>query len=204
MADPPAVAVAVLAAGRASRFGGDKLDAVCAGKPVGAWVLDAAAEAGLPPGLLVVPPAGQAGQKVAFAEAGHRGWGWAHNAQPERGLASSLALAARWALEQEASALLVLLADMPLLDPAYLRRLADAPPPAATAQPDGRPGVPALIPAALLPHAAALTGDEGAARLLAGAAGLTMLEPPQGMLLDIDGPHDLELAEEMLLARQYG
>ena len=36
-----AVFVAVLAAGRASRFGGGKLDADLAGKPVGQWVLDA-------------------------------------------------------------------------------------------------------------------------------------------------------------------
>ena len=36
------LAVAILAAGSARRFGGGKLDADCAGQPLGAWVLAAA------------------------------------------------------------------------------------------------------------------------------------------------------------------
>ena len=195
MADPPAVAVAVLAAGRGSRFGGDKLDAPCAGKPVGRWVLDAVAEAGLPPGLLVLPP-----RPLAFAQSAE-GWKRRTNTLADQGLGTSLALAALWALEGQAAGLLVLLSDMPLLDAAYLRRLAAAPLPAATAYPSGRPGVPALLSRSLLKKAAELTGDEGAAPLLAGAERLTLLDPPAGMLLDVDRPEDRALAEEMLLAR---
>ena len=36
------LAIALLAAGGATRFGGGKLDAQCAGKPLGQWALDAA------------------------------------------------------------------------------------------------------------------------------------------------------------------
>ena len=50
--------VAVLAAGSATRFGGGKLEAICAGKPLGRWVLDAAEAAGLQPGTIVAGPDG--------------------------------------------------------------------------------------------------------------------------------------------------
>ena len=43
MAEPH---VAVLAAGRGKRFGGGKLEATCAGKPLGRWVLDAVRKRG--------------------------------------------------------------------------------------------------------------------------------------------------------------
>ncbi len=196
MADRPAVAVAVLAAGRGSRFGGDKLDAPCAGKAVGSWVLDAVAESGLPPGLLVLPP-----RKVGFASAAGE-WQRRVNPLADRGLGTSLALAARWALEGHASGLIVLLADMPLIDAAYLRRLAAAPPPAASAHPNGRAGVPALLSRPILEQAATFTSDEGAGRLLTGTEGLNLLDTPAGMLLDVDTPDDLRRAEEKLLARK--
>ena len=196
MAEPPAVAVAVLAAGRGSRFGGDKLDALCAGKPVGSWVLDAVAEAGLPPGLLVLPP-----RAVNFAQSAD-GWQQQVNSQADQGLGTSLALAAQWALDQHAEGLIVLLADMPLLEGPYLRRLAASPPPTATAHPGGRPGVPALLSRPTLEQAAFLVGDEGAGRLLAAAEGLTLLDAPAGMLLDVDTSEDCRRAEVMLLARE--
>jgi CTP:molybdopterin cytidylyltransferase MocA len=194
MADPPGVAVAVLAAGRGSRFGGDKLDAICAGKPVACWVLDAIAEAGLPPGLLVLPP-----RPVAFARSAE-GWQQRVNPLADQGLGTSLAVAAGWALESGAAGLLVLLGDMPLMAPGHLRHLAAASPPAATTYPDGRAGVPALLSRELLEEAVTLKGDEGAVRLLVGLDGLTLIAPPAGMLLDVDRPEDRVMAEERLLA----
>lgn len=187
MAEP---LVAVLAAGRGERFGGGKLDAPCAGKPLGRWALDAAEAAGLGPGTIVVGPAG-----AGYAA----GWTMLVNPAPEAGLGSSLALAARAALDQRAEALLVLLADMPLVEPAFLRRLAAAAPPAATRQPDGRAGVPALLDRALLEKAAMLTGDRGAGPLLSGA---TLLDPPPGTLRDVDTAEDLAKVECVLRQAQ--
>ena len=186
--------VAVLAAGQAARFGGGKLDAQCAAKPVGRWVLDAVAQAGLAPGLIVAGPAG-----AGFADGA--GWEVAPNANAERGLGTSLALAARMAIEREARALLVVLADMPLVAPEYLRRLADASPPAASRYPDRDPGVPALFGQAQLPALVDLGGDRGASALLVLMDGLTLLDPPAGTLLDIDRPEDLAEVECQLSAR---
>jgi CTP:molybdopterin cytidylyltransferase MocA len=174
--------VAVLAAGRATRFGGGKLEALCAGKPLARWALDAVAEAGLPPGTLVTGP-----DSGLMAE----GWEYLINPDPAQGLGSSLALAARRALELGVPTMLVLLADMPLLSPAYLRLVAAAPAPAATRQADGRPGVPALLDRALLQRATALTGDRGAGPLL---ADVRLLDAPRGTLFDVDTREDLAAA----------
>jgi CTP:molybdopterin cytidylyltransferase MocA len=159
---------------------------MCAGKPLGRWALEAMAEAGLKPGLIVTGPEG-----VSFAE----GWTRLINSEPEAGLASSLALAAQVALAGGARSLLVLLADMPLIAPAYLRELAAAPPPAATRHPDGGAGVPALLNHALIKKAAELTGDRGAAPLLRRAK---LLDSPAGSLFDVDTPEDLAEAERIL------
>ncbi|AKH44212.1 CTP:molybdopterin cytidylyltransferase MocA [Altererythrobacter atlanticus] len=191
MAEKPHVVV--LAAGRATRFGGGKLDAPCAGKRLGQWVLDAVAEAGLAPGAIVVGP-----DVPAFARAAP-GWRLLVNPQPEAGLGTSLALAARDALSRRDDApMLVLLADMPLVPPGLIAGLAGANAPAAIRHETGRPGVPALFPASLLPQLAQLGGDRGAASLLAGLDELTLLDPPESALLDIDRPADLARAEAEL------
>lgn len=179
-------AVAVLAAGLGTRFGGAKLEAMCAGKPLGRWALDAVAEAGLGPGLVVTGPEG-----ASFAE----GWTRLINPTPEAGLGSSLALAARVALMGGSESLLVLLADMPLVTADFLRELAASPAPTATRQADGRPGVPARLDRDLLEKAAKLTGDRGAGPLLQAA---TLLDPPEGILSDVDRPEDLAEVERML------
>lgn len=182
--------VAVLAAGRGTRFGGGKLDAPCAGKRLGRWVLDAVADAGLAPGTIVTGP-----EAAHFAD-GAPGWQLLINPRPDDGLGASLALAARAAIEHGDAALLVLLADMPLVSPNYLRKLVAAPSPAATRQPDGHPGVPALLDRVLMERAAMLTGDRGAGALLAGSA---LLDAPPGMLLDVDTAADLAGVERRLL-----
>ncbi|MCB2065338.1 MAG: nucleotidyltransferase family protein [Erythrobacter sp.] len=183
--------VAVLAAGRARRFGGGKLDAPCAGKPLGQWALDAVSEAGLEPGMIVVGP-----QVPRFAlEA--RGWHLLHNPDPAAGQGGSVALAARHAAMQ-GRALLVLLADMPMVDPAHLRRLAGCAVNAATRYPDGRAGVPVCLRGAALGKLEALSGERGAGAILSGLAGLEVLEAEADSLIDVDSPEDLERARRML------
>jgi CTP:molybdopterin cytidylyltransferase MocA len=120
------------------------------------------------------------------------------NPAPDEGLGSSLALAARLALMGGEEALLVLLADMPLVSAAYVSKLAGQAAPAATRYPKGHAGVPALLDGGLMELASRLTGDHGAGPLLKEA---TLLEPPLGMLLDVDTPEDLAEVERQLLAR---
>jgi molybdenum cofactor cytidylyltransferase len=181
-------AVVVLAAGLGTRFGGNKLEAICAGKPLGRWVIEAVEAAGLGPGTIITGP-----NWVTFAG----GWTRAVNPEPEAGLGYSLALAARL-VPKGKQALLVLLADMPLVTPAHLRELAASVAPTATRYPDGHAGVPALLDRRLIDRAARLTGDRGAAPLLRGAR---LLDPPPGMLLDVDAAEDLVEVERQLLAR---
>lgn len=189
MADPPLVAV--LAAGSATRFGGGKLDADCAGKGLGQWVLDAVAAAGLPAGVIVT-----AGHPPAFAA--RSGWGVLANLLAHEGLGTSVAMAAAEARRRGAASMLLLLADMPLVSPAFLRELAGCAPPAAARYPSGRAGVPALFGADLLPLLAGLTGDSGAASVLAGRADATLIDAPPGMLADVDTADDLAAAARLL------
>ncbi|RPF72286.1 nucleotidyltransferase family protein [Aurantiacibacter spongiae] len=188
-ADRPPL-VAVLAAGRGARFGGGKLDAECAGCPVGAWVLRAVREAGLAPGILIVPPA-----MPRFARRAE-GWRIVVNPAPENGLGGSLAIAAREALA-EGRDLLILLADMPLIDSGHIARLARSRGTVATCHGE-RPGVPARFALGALPGLATLRSDLGAAPLLAAMDGLHILQAPAGTLLDVDRPSDLEEAARRL------
>ena len=181
-------AVAVLAAGLGTRFGGGKLEAPCAGKPLGRWAVEAVEAAGLGPGTIVTGP-----EWVSFAG----GWTRAVNPAAEAGLGSSLALAARLARGKEA--LLIVLADMPLVTADYLRELAARPAPAATRYPEGHAGVPALLDRRMIEKAARLSGDRGAGPLLGRAR---LLDPPPGMLRDVDTADDLAEVERMLTANR--
>lgn len=186
--------VAVLAAGLASRFGGSKLDADLCGRPLGRWVLEAVAAAGLEPGVIVVGP-----QAPAFAAAA-QGWRLLTNTQREAGLGTSVAMAVREAYAASRDVLL-LLADMPLLDPAHLKHLVESPANAATAHPDGRLGVPALIRRKDLHAFRDLAGERGAGPLLVRLDRLTSIVPPSDMLADVDRPEDLARVATLLRQR---
>ena len=184
------LAIALLAAGGATRFGGGKLDAECAGKPLGLWALEAA---------LAVPHERLAvvvGDPVPWFA---RGRELLVNERATEGLGTSAALAARWA--EGCDALLLLLADMPLVSPEALRKLVEATGPAAVAYPGDKPGVPACFPAALLPALEALAGDSGAAQVLRGLADVTLIEVPAQELRDVDRPEDLADVEALLRVR---
>jgi CTP:molybdopterin cytidylyltransferase MocA len=174
------LAIAILAAGSGRRFGGGKVDAIVAGKPLGQWALDAALS--IPHDRLAVVVGEPAPQ---FA----RGCDRLVNQRAAEGLGTSAATAARWA--QGSDALLIMLADMPLISPATLRKLAAAEGAAAVAYPGNRPGAPARFPAALFAALEALTGESGAAHVLRGLADVTLIETPAGELRDVDRPEDL-------------
>lgn len=181
------LAIALLAAGGATRFGGGKLDAMAAGKPLGRWALDAALA--LPHERLAVV-VGDAAPEFA------RGCEVLVNGRAAEGLGTSAALAAHWAAGSDA--LLILLADMPLVSSEALGKLASAKGPAAVAYPGGMPGAPACFPAALFPALEALDGDSGAAQVLRGLADVTLIETSPEELRDVDRPEDLADVEALL------
>lgn len=184
------LAIALLAAGGATRFGGGKLDAMLAGKPLGRWALDAALAVPYDRLALVAgdpPPAFAAGCEVLL------------NERADEGIGTSAALAARWA--SGCDALLIVLADMPLVSPETLRKLAAAEGAAAVAYPGSKPGAPARFPAALYPALDALTGDSGAAQVLRGFANVTLIETHADELRDVDRPEDLPDIEALLHER---
>jgi molybdenum cofactor cytidylyltransferase len=201
------IAAILLAAGSASRFkaagGGEasKLVAPLAGKPL----VRHAAEAAL--GSRAVPLVVVTGHDRRAVEAALEGLAarFAHNAGYIRGLASSLRTGVA-ALPASAAGALILLGDMPAVTPALIDRLIaafDEQPDALAAAPilDGRRGNPVLLSRALFGAIAKLDGDEGARKLLKGAAAGQVIEVEvSGMaaMLDVDTPQGLAEARRAL------
>jgi CTP:molybdopterin cytidylyltransferase MocA len=184
------LAIALLAAGGARRFGGGKLDAECAGKPLGQWALEAALT--IPHERLAVV----VGEPAPRFAQGHE---VLINRHANEGLGTSAALAAKWA--ESSDALLIMLADMPLVSANTLRKLVRSGGPAAVAYPGDRPGAPALFPAVLFPALAALSGESGAAQLLRGMPDLKLIEAAVEELRDVDRPEDLADVVAILRSR---
>lgn len=174
--------LAILGAGSASRFGADKVSQCCAGKPLGRWALDAALGAGYP----VVWVAG--GTRPAFVD------GLCEiltNRRACEGIASSVACAAQAATARGVDALLVTLADMPLVGTGLLNRLVHAGAPSACVHPGRKPGVPALFPGASFAALGGLAGDSGAGRVLRDLPSLSLVPTEPWELLDVDTPANL-------------
>jgi molybdenum cofactor cytidylyltransferase len=91
--------------------------------------------------------------------------------------------------------LLLSLGDQPLVTPDDIVRLADAwvasPEQPAAAHYNGMRGVPAIFPASFCGELMALTGDEGARRVLRAATECSEVAMPAAAM-DIDTPSDLE------------
>jgi len=194
------VGIYVLAAGRGKRFGGPKLDAPCAGRPLGAWALRAIEDAAVAPGLLIVPPV-----VPRFAEeARARGWMLARNGNADRGLSTSLALAIRNAERAGHRAACIFLADMPLIGERHIRSIVSAGSPdqsVATLYPDRRLGVPARFPRALFPTLATMPSGGGASALLADQSTLVIMTD-FGNLHDVDDRTGLSHGETILQERE--
>jgi molybdenum cofactor cytidylyltransferase len=174
------IAAAVLAAGRSSRFPGDKLMHPLQGKPLAAHIAETVAGLDVAFRLAVCP--------VEFPDRARlfnsRGFTTITNADPARGMASSLALAAERASTLGADRLLICLADMPYVTGEHLAALLDLADdlPAATRIGE-RGGPPSAFPSRLFPALAGLSGDQGARELLAGAR---LLEAPDALTRDFD------------------
>lgn len=181
--------IALLAAGRASRFGGGKLDADLRGKRLGRHALDTALALDQGAALVVVSEpvpafAAEAGELAELLV----------NPHAADGLGTSVALAARHAEAQGSMALLLLAADMPLVSGTTLRRLVNACAPgmaAAVRHSDSYPGIPACFSREWFGRLQGLTGDQGAGKLLRGSDRVQAIAVPARELTDVDTARDL-------------
>jgi molybdenum cofactor cytidylyltransferase len=197
----PDVAVAVLAAGRGSRLGGDvpKPLVELRGRPLVSWALDAATGSGLRPVVLVVGHHGNAVARVApegVIVVRSRRW--------RRGIARSLRAALEvlepWA---QVGAVAVGLADQPLVGPDAYRRLAGASREGASlavATYHGQRRNPVLLGRTMWAKARQLDGDEGA-RVLMDEGAVEVDCTDTGSAADVDTLDDLREAERLLEAR---
>ena len=168
--------VLVLASGRGERFvasggSGPKLQALLGGKPVLERTLDAVRASGLP---------------WHVEDAGHPGMG------------DSIAAAVR--ATRDAPGWLVLPGDLPLVQPATLRAVADALAQAEVVVPTfgGQRGHPVGFTAPCGDALAALSGPKGAASVLQARAVTELAVGDDGILVDIDTVQALAQAERRL------
>jgi molybdenum cofactor cytidylyltransferase len=198
----PDVAVAILAAGRGSRLGGDvpKPLVELRGRPLVSWALGAATASDLRPVVLVVGHRGDAVTRAAtegVVVVRSRRW--------RRGIARSLR-AALEALEPwaQVGAVAVGLADQPLVGAGAYRRLAGAYRDGASlavATYHGQRRNPVLLGRTVWAQARRLDGDEGA-RALMGEDGVVEVDcTDTGSAADVDTLDDLREAERLLEAR---
>ena len=198
----PDVAVAILAAGRGSRLGGDvpKPLVELRGRPLVSWALDAATASDLRPVVLVVGHRGDAVTRAAtegVVVVRSRRW--------RRGIARSLR-AALEALEPwaQVGAVAVGLADQPLVGADAYRRLAGAYRDGAhmaVATYHGQRRNPVLLGRTVWAQARRLDGDDGA-RVLMGDDGVVEVDCTNtGSAADVDTLDDLREAERLLEAR---
>ena len=162
---PNAVFAVVLAAGSAKRFGATKQLEPFGGKPLVRRATDLACEMCGDRTVLVVGHDWRAVTAAARDESGYL----VHNERHADGLGTSISLAVR-CVAHAASAILLLLADQPLITPQHLASLCDAWSGAddeiiATAF-AGTSGPPVLFPRATFAELARLEGDQGAQHLL--------------------------------------
>ncbi len=181
MPDETEVALVLLAAGRASRFGGGKLKASLGGKPLWKWATDAVNLAGFSRKVIVL----RSGEVDIRPDAD---WIVVINARADEGLASSIR--AGMSAIGPCTRVVVALSDMPFVSARHLKALKRKEGVVFTRHDDDRPGCPAGFPAAAFPELLNLEGDRGAAAIVSREASL-LAPPDQVETRDIDTQDDL-------------
>lgn len=185
------VAIVLLAAGNARRFGADKLMADFEGAPLGLRVAHELASVAAAAHFAVCQP-----DAIIAAHYKRLGFDIVDNANPGIGLSGSLHLAVEAALRTDAQALLIALADMPFVQAAHVEALIAACTDNVVASFDGNKSMPpAIFPRSHWPELLATVGDAGARHILAHAE---KIAAPAGILRDIDTPHDLAASKVSL------
>jgi molybdenum cofactor cytidylyltransferase len=181
MMEAAVVAVALLAAGKAERFGSDKLLAEIDDIPMGEHAAATLAQL-------------NAGQYFAICRsnsAGYarRGFEIVQNENIDLGQSHSLHIAVNAACRTDAKALLVALADMPFVPAAHFSELISRADEDVVASCDGKHAMPpAIFPRKYWQQLLETSGDSGARNLLVGAK---LVCAPAAYLRDIDTPGDL-------------
>ncbi len=167
--------VIVLASGRGERFaasGGTthKLQALLGDKTVLQHTLDTVRATGL---------------RFHLEQGGHAGMG------------DSIAAAVR--ATRDADGWLILPADLPLVQPDTIRRVADAPGQQAVVRPvhQGRHGHPVRFARSCLPALLALKGNQGAAPIVRAQGAMELIVDDAGCVTDIDTVQDLAQAQAL-------
>ncbi len=194
----PVIAAALLAAGSSSRFGSTKQLAELDGVPLVRRAVATARDAFGPRILTVI---GHEAGAVIRAQGPDAGFAIV-NEDFARGMGSSIARAAR-ALSPFADAIVIMLADQPLVSSAHLHDLVatwsgDDHEIVATGF-DGTLGPPALFPRGTFDALAASSGDTGARRLFQDDRFSLRTIDFQPAAVDIDSSSDLDAVREELL-----
>lgn len=187
------IAIVVLAAGSASRFGQPKLLEEFDGRPLLQHALSSARSAALGPVYLVTGHDEDAVRRAASGLADHVVFNALHNA----GMGTSIACGVT-ACRDVADAILLMLADQPHIDEGHLRELVDtwsgaddeivASAFAATL------GPPVLFGSAAFDELAALDGDHGAKNVLRDERFRVSTVDCEAAAIDIDTRADLDAA----------
>lgn len=183
MPDFADIAVAVLAAGQGKRFGSNKLMADLDGRPVGLHVSEMLGKLSF--GWCFSVCSRGAALLQHFSAAGFE---TIENSAPEKGQSHSLHLAVEAARATNATALLLVLADMPFVSAAHIEKLMGAGDGIIASTDGKRPMPPVLFPREVWPHLLATTSDTGARGLLRNAK---LINAPASELRDIDVVADL-------------
>tara|TARA_R110000787_G_scaffold3020_3_gene11640 strand:- start:58468 stop:59070 length:603 start_codon:yes stop_codon:yes gene_type:complete len=192
------IMLALLAAGQSRRFGDqDKLAASLGDRMLGLHAAEAAAGLPFARKLVIGSP-----EHDCAPQWGALGYQMIANDAAAQGQATSVRLAAAQAIASGASALCIMLADMPFVTNGHIGRLI-----AAFEQEGGtrttastrheQPMPPAIFPSGALETLLGLTGDTGARKLLGDAL---LIAGSDHLLTDIDTPEDL--AEANRIAKQ--
>ena len=165
----------LLAAGRAKRFGGDKLQANYRGRPLWSWAAEAAEKAGFTQKYIVVAD--------HSSDYSRSDWSKVVNLAADEGMGTSIAAGVGAA--QHCSRLVVGLADMPLTEPEHLAALAAGSGTIFTRYSDGKLGSPGAFPASVFEKLQSLSGDAGASSL--SLSNVSAVEPSSAASLsDVD------------------
>jgi molybdenum cofactor cytidylyltransferase len=180
-----AAAAIVLAAGRARRFGAQKLLAPFGGSTVLRCVVERLRASRI--GRVVVVTGERAGDlRTALMGVDVE---WADNADPSRGMSSSI-VAGLEVVGKDAAAVLIALGDQPTIDASVIDQMIDAwhagERPVVAPRYRGKRGNPVLFDRSLFEELRALQGDRGARDLLDA-------HPARVGVVDVDAPAPLDI-----------